>query len=384
MKKNVSDSVGFFNVEKYDTDLIYNKLITAFDLLKIKIKKKQIVLIKPNIISQNYPKQCTTTHPAVIDAVCRILKDLDCKIIIAESSAFYQGGYTEKGFYTSGIVDIAEQYNAETVCIEKNGSKFYTNNNNKVLKSILLTKSLDEADYIINMPKLKTHAFFKLSCAVKNLYGLIPGGVKQEYHYICSQSQKVFGEKLCDIYKTVQPDLNIMDGIWGLEGFGPSAAGTPKKTGIICVAENPFALDYSVSRMIGYDPDEIQSNHAGMKRGLYNPEEINIKGDYDKIPDIFYKKPKVEEAKNIPKEKTMLNNFILKPEIKAKKCSMCLICAESCPFGAITISDNIKTVDRNKCLSCYFCFYNCPDKAIYLKASFLNLFIRAFRRIFRI
>jgi len=380
----LKDYVGLLKIGNYDSNEIYFKLLDIFKILKIKLPYKKTVIIKPNIISQNTPKQCTTTHPNVIDAVCRLLRDNDCSILITESSAFYQGGYTQKGFKTAGIIDAVKKYDAKIVPIEKDGVKFYSNKNNKVLDGILLTKRLDEADYIINLPKLKTHAFFKLSCAVKNLYGLIPGGVKQEYHFIKSQSQDVFGEKLCDIYQTVKPDLNILDGIWGLEGFGPSAAGKPKKTGIIAVSTNSFALDYIICKIIGYDPNEIASNSSGIKRGFLKPENIVIKGDYTKPPEIFYKKPKYEEAKDIPKEKTMLNNFILKPVIKTKKCNKCMLCEQGCPLNAITITDDAKIISHDLCLSCYYCFYNCPVNAIYLKASFINLFIRAFRRVFRI
>lgn len=45
------------------------------------------------------------------------------------------------------------------------------------------TSYLDDADVIINLCKLKTHGMMGMSNAVKNMFGIIPGTVKPEFHF---------------------------------------------------------------------------------------------------------------------------------------------------------------------------------------------------------
>ena len=51
-----------------------------------------------------------------------------------------------------------------------------------LLKRVELLNVVSKIDWIINVPKLKTHAYPGLTCAVKNLFGLVPGHYKVGYH----------------------------------------------------------------------------------------------------------------------------------------------------------------------------------------------------------
>lgn len=332
-------------------------------------------------MSQNYPYQCVTTNPYFLEAVVSLLKDCGNNITIGDSSAFYQSGHTLRGFKTSGFTDLIAKYNIRLCAFEVDGVKLVSNSNNKILKEILLPKILDDTEYIVNLPKLKTHSFFILSGAIKNLFGFVPGSAKFEYHFLNGIGRDVFGEKLVDIYQTIKPDLHIMDAIIGLEN-GPTSMGKPKETGLILISENPFALDYTISKIIGFNPEEITSTNAGIDRGLLKTEEIDIKGDFNNLPSVVYKKPDIGD--DTVKDKNLLYKIsVVRPHLIKKRCFSCGICKEVCPLNAIKIND-YPVFDYNKCLYCLHCFYKCPLNAIKLKGAIFNPLIQKLRKIIKL
>lgn len=235
--------VAIMDAARYDESLIAAKITVALAALALEIPHNAQVLVKPNLLAQNSPQQCGTTHPAVVAAICSLLRDNGCAITIGDSSAFWQPGNTRRAFATSGIAKVASRFGATLVAFEEDGGRMHHRSENRVLKDILLARALDETDYMVNVPKHKTHSFFRLSGAVKNLFGLVPGGAKYEYHFLGGFRRTDFGEKLADIAAMVPRSLTVLDAITGLEGYGPAATGKPRETGLLLVSDNPFAVD---------------------------------------------------------------------------------------------------------------------------------------------
>jgi uncharacterized protein (DUF362 family)/Pyruvate/2-oxoacid:ferredoxin oxidoreductase delta subunit len=368
----------------YDSEKLADIISGALTETGLSLPSDARVLIKPNIVSQNFPSQSTTTHPSVIEALCMLLSDNRCSIIIGESSAFYQGGFTQRGFRTSGIAAIAEKYSAELIAFEEDGGVLTDNPEGLVLKQILVSKRVQEADYIISAGKLKTHSFAGMTAAVKNIFGLIPGGTKYEYHFTGGIGQELFAEKIADLYALVQPDLYVLDAVRGLEGSGPASTGRPKDTGIVMVSDNGYALDYLAARMIGVNPASYEILQAGINRGfLPDPQQIVMTGDFDSLPRVPYKLPKKSEPR--PREKVLLYQAVaVYPVVKKRKCTSCGICAGCCPVQAISM-EGAAEVDLDTCLKCYYCYYHCPEKAIVLKGvTRFNMTGRFFRRLLKI
>ena len=111
------------------------------------------------------------------------------------------------------------------------------------------------ADVIISLPKLKTHAMTSYTGAVKNLFGVVPGTHKAELHFRLNE-RAAFCSMLVDLCEFVKPTLSIMDGVWGMEGNGPTA-GRNRYIGLVMASANPFALDLTASRIIRYEPCEV-------------------------------------------------------------------------------------------------------------------------------
>lgn len=380
--------VAVMDAPRYDAVLIAEKLLEALAAIGHALPRGARVLVKPNILAQNYPVQCATTHPAVIDAVCSLLADSGCAITIGESSAFWQPGHTRRAFKTSGIAAVAKKYGAAIVAFEEDGGKLYRREENLALRDALLTRRLDETDFLVNVPKLKTHSFLRMSGAVKNLFGLVPGGAKYENHFVGDYTREAFGEKLADIAALVPRGLTVMDAIWGLEGFGPAAIGTPKDTELLIVSDNPFAVDCVAARVIGLDPMAVKSVSAGVRRGLIPANATPlVVGDHSSIPSVPYRLPKEKEEE--PRERDALYRVItVRPFVKVARCVRCGACVDACPSGAITLPSGGRgvgaVIDRDRCLNCWLCHYCCPERAIALRGVWYSGMLYALRRVFKL
>jgi len=356
--------VSVLNCSSYDKETVYKTINNSLNLINFRIPDGITVLVKPNVLNPYKPEKAITTHPAIVDAVCRILKQKDCNIIIGDSSGIFIGGSTQRAFKLSGIEAVAKKYNAQLVAFE--GSKIITivDKRAKVLKKITISSIPKNVDLIINLPKLKTHMLTKYTGAVKNMFGCIPGALKQKYH-ITGGNEKRFSHLLLDIYQNIKPGLNILDGIIGMEGNGPSA-GKPKKAGIIIASEDAIALDIIAAKIIGYNPKDIYTNSLAVERGIFDGE-IDIVGDAN--IKINFKKPETNKLKLIP---PLLNEIVFNilfrvyPFVDKEKCRKCGVCVKACAAGAITMKP-YPEVSRLKCITCFCCHEMCPYAAINLK-----------------
>jgi len=369
----MAEKVSVVKCDSYDEELVLEKVREALNLIGFQIKQGSKVLLKPNVLSAKIPDEAITTHPALINAVCFILKEKKCKISIGDSSGIGAFGGTKEAFKKTGIEEISKRYNAELIPFEE--SKIaYTEINGKILKGIHVSKSLLDADFIINMPKLKTHSLVGYTGAVKNMFGIIPGGKKSYYHKICG-NQITFADLLIDIYNCRIPNLNIMDGIVGMEGNGP-AAGKIKKTGIIIASKSGVALDFVAAKIIGFKTEDILTNKALLKRGL--KPEIQIVGG--KNIKVRYEQP-IKTIRKVPGFLLKIFYSLINPEIKVnkKKCKKCLVCIKACPVNAISLVNNEIKINRKKCILCYCCQELCPEKAITIGKSSIARFITSLK-----
>lgn len=74
---------------------------------------------------------------------------------------------------------------------------------------------------MINMPRCKTHALTGISGAIKNMFGVVMGGMKAQLH-LSAVSTKRFCQVLLDVYELHVPDLHVMDALTAMEGNGPT------------------------------------------------------------------------------------------------------------------------------------------------------------------
>ncbi len=373
----MSSKVVVFNSD-YDRDFIkenIKKALSYFDLPDFSDKK---FLIKPSLLMAQVPEKAITTHPIVMEAIVETLKEKNAKeIYIGDTPGSTLSNITDL-YRKTGMEEVSKKTGAKLINLYSAGA--ITISGNGLVESIPITKFIKEVDYVINVPKLKTHNFMLMTCAIKNLFGLVPGTNKAKMHSLAI-TPKNFAKILVYICEEVKPLINIVDAIIGMEGEGPSA-GNPRRFGKIIVGVDPVAVDTVSSLILGYRPEEIYTNVIAYERGLgeMNLENIEIIGNTTE--GLFNKDVKKGKSLHMLADKvpgfvnniasSLYSRFVkLYPAIEDETCIKCEICANSCPQKAIFLIDNKMIIDYEKCISCFCCHELCPQKAIKLEKNFI-------------
>lgn len=355
-----------------------NDCFEAVPQLKEKLFKGAKVLIKANLLMRKNPEDAVTTNPAVIEAIVRYLQGLGCVPIIGDSPGGPFNEWNLKGVYkAAGMTAVAEKtgcqlnFDVSVANVE--------NHKAKLLKTMQIIKVVEDVDFVISAAKLKTHGMMTYTGAVKNLFGVIPGIIKAEYHFKMNNTAN-FAEHLVDICQYVEPDLSIIDGVDGMEGDGPSA-GVKRHVGLILASENPYALDVVASDIAGIDASLIPTIVAAEKRGLCSSKikDIKILGvPRDEISIEPFVLPTSINVNfvggRVPKfmEKMVTTTFRPKPVFDHSKCVGCGDCKRSCPPDIIKMVDGKPVPDLDKCIRCFCCHELCPVKAVDIKKHWLH------------
>ena len=146
-------------------------------------------------------------------------------------------------------------------------------------KRFVIARGVLDSDGVVSLPKLKTHGLTRLTGAVKNQFGCIPGTLKSQFHLKMPDPYE-FATMLVDINTFIRPRLYIMDGIIAMEGNGPRN-GTPRSLNVILFSSDPVALDAVAARIIDLNPEFVPTSQPGEKSGLgtYHSGGIELAGD---------------------------------------------------------------------------------------------------------
>ena len=378
-----TSTVCLASCRNYDPEELKTALLKIFaDLGGIEkyVSNGTKVVLKPNLVMGKSPSACATTNPEFIRQLAIILKEHGAQLFLAESpggpyaqarlNAVYNACEITKAAAETGIV-----LNYKTETVKKN------NPNGKFLKTIELIKPLADADFIINLPKPKSHGQMTYTGAVKNMFGAVAGVGKADYHMRMSKYD-TFADAIIDIFLCVKPRLTIMDAVFGMEGDGPTH-GKPRRIGLICASEDAFALDLTMLGILGLDPQKAPVMKQGILRDLCADDisKVKIKGENPKdffIGDFYF-----------PAAGTVnffQSNFLFKPLARFFKpypgflyddCVSCGECARLCPAKTIIMKDGKPYADLTKCVRCFCCQELCPSGAVEIKRSFMHKIFHA-------
>lgn len=368
-------------IHEYDAAKL--KAVMAFHLESLDvysaIKPGMKVVIKPNLLMARKPDAAITTHPGIVRAICELLREHSVTdITIAESSGgphlqkYMENTYAACGY--NALSDVATlNLDMEFVSVKTpEGS---------LVPAFNIIKPIAEADFVINVAKLKTHGMTQYSAGMKNLFGCVPGLQKPEMHYRFPDPDQ-FCRMICELDMLVNPGLTVIDAIDCMEGNGPSG-GTIRHYGAILASRDMYALDEYAVRLMGMNPNEMEMLNAARKLRLLPAEPATIAGDSLSPANPPFKLPdskKLDFMGHVPAPlRPIAKKFmstVLKPvpKISHEICVGCGKCAESCPMHIIDIADRKASIrDKKACISCFCCQEMCPVRAISVKRHIRNL-----------
>lgn len=216
------------------------------------------VLIKPNFIVTADRGGPAQTHPAVILALARLLKDAGARPMVGDSPAWQD---TAACVESLGLADDLRRLDVPVIQLDKpvrvriDGA------------FIGLSRRALEADKIINVPKFKMHQQLGTTFAIKNMFGCVAGKEKAYRHFSHGGDPEAFCRMLIGIYARLAPVLNVIDAVTAMEGKGP-IHGTAKNLNVLIAGQDPIACERVCCRLIDLDPAFLPILHTARKLSL--------------------------------------------------------------------------------------------------------------------
>ena len=350
------------------------------------VKPGERILLKVNLLRPASPETAVCTHPAVVAAVAKLVKEAGGQPVIADSpggTALKESGLRHL-YEKTGMAEAAARSGAELNY--DTSTRLVSIPRGKAIRQAEVIAPAAEADGVLDLCKMKTHVLMGMTGAVKNSFGIIPGLSKVGFHGSHPRRED-FADVVLDLTGFLAPRLSIMDGVLAMEGEGPGASGTPRQVGLLLASENPLALDVAAAEIMGLPRDSNPLLPAAQRRG-FTPSRAEdvalIGGSWEelRIPDyrfpanvrrdlLEFLGPLAGPAKRLCK--ALLSQT---PQIRTGRCVGCGICQRSCPGKAITLEGGKAKIHPNSCIRCYCCHELCPRKAVELKRGPLGRLLK--------
>jgi len=249
-------------------------------LFALDVRNKAVVL-KPNLVDY-LPGDAINTHPTLVMAAVEVFRRLGAKSVVVAEGPGHQRD-TQLLLSQSGYEESLRNQRIRFVDLNRDqlihtplGASY------SGMKQLWLPRTVVTADFLVSMPKIKTHHWSGVTLAMKNMFGIVPGArygwPKNILHW------KGIPESILDVCATVPIHFVIADGILAMEGNGP-LNGTPRPLGRIVLADDPVAADTTCARLMGFEPGRIAHiSEGGRFLGNANRMRIDQVGEPVAIP----------------------------------------------------------------------------------------------------
>lgn len=284
-------AVGLFPAADYSVDFA-DVISRGLRELNIDLRGKH-VLLKPNIVEYE-PGTAINTHPLVVaGAAVACRRAGAAEVVVGEAPGHRRD--IEYLVSATGLVDQLKDHKLRFVDLNVDDVRMVSMASGfSPLKQMALPVELLRSDFVISMPKLKTHHWAGMTCSMKNLFGVVPGAVYGWPKNILHVNG--ITESILDLTSTVRPHLAIVDAVVAMEGDGP-IMGKPRPMGFVAMGADPVAVDATCARIIGLDPLKIgYLKTAGEFLGYTDDAHIEQRGEaaaryatrFEVIPDLEY------------------------------------------------------------------------------------------------
>jgi len=370
--------VAVVRCETYEPQEVGTAVRRALDLLggagRFVTPGERIVL-KPNLLVASAADKAVTTHPAVFAAVATVLAEAGADLAWGDSPGF---GSALGAGKRAGIAQAADELGMPVADFEHGRTIPFADGG--LIKQFTIAEGVAAADGLVSLPKLKTHALTRMTGAVKNQFGCIPGLLKGEFHTRMPDVER-FSQMLVDLNRLLRPRLFVMDAVVAMEGNGPRG-GDPRQVGVLLVSDDPVAIDALGCRIMALDPALVDTVVYGEKWGLGSADGVEVLGDaLPVLPDYRVNRTPASTTRGLG---SLLGKRLLapRPYIIAERCTRCGTCVHVCPVDPKAVDwgagdHRVPPVhDYDRCIRCYCCQEMCPERAIEVKTPVLGRLIR--------
>ena len=350
---------------------IYDVVCEHLDVHNVcdSIPRDAKILIKPNLVTDKEAAFSVTTNPLFVSAVVKYLREKGYEnITVADcpGGALLLFSQMEDVYRKCGY-DILREYAVLNTDFE---GIDIPSPENSVTKKFNVISAVKNADYIINVPKFKTHNLTGITCGVKNLFGCIPGLQKPQFHAKFPNADD-FSNMLVELAQTVKPCFTIVDAVDIMEGNGPTN-GKKRHLGLTFAGKNVFGLDSFVADFLSVPKDKVGTIIQSERKKLI-PADFTVYGDKAftlKQPLLLPESIRAENTYG--KIRAKVNTLFAKindavftcyPEMN-EKCTVCCKCVLTCPQKALANKDGKIVVYKKKCIGCMCCDEVCPNSAV--------------------
>jgi len=372
------------------------------------------ILLKPNLNSNMNALTGNTTDLRLMAALILFLKEsgyTDITIGEGTNSGFYRNNISV--IARLGVDRLATYYGVN--CIDFNQSEPVEIDFEDGVKAGVARECL-EADFFINMPKLKTHFEAGMSVCLKNLIGCLVGQANKKKTHLS------LAANILNITKSINPHLHIVDAMFAMEGLGPTR-GTPVRANRVFIGNDPYCLDLLAARFVHFDYRKVTTLALAETQGLLTCDHHEFvatipleRHDSPFAPPkagpiaTFIHSPKRQKyflaIRNTPFFNFLCNtdffgrllfltglrqDVFLSQEmdcqglsVDRQRCTNCGKCTGYCPVG-LELPAALEGQGSDACISCLYCFCICPEHAIIYSGTlgFMDEQLRQYDEIIR-
>jgi uncharacterized protein (DUF362 family) len=270
--------VAILNADEY-SEKVEALLMDGLRLFRLNVHSKT-VLLKPNLV-EDLPGP-VNTHADIIGSAARCFLRLGAtRVVIGEGPGHQRD--TELVVLAANLKPHLAERQIQFVDLNRDELvKVKLKANYSGMGELWLPRTVLDSDFVVSMPKIKTHHWAGVTLSLKNMFGIVPGmkygWPKNLLHW------HGIHESILDICATVPIHFVIAEGVIAMEGNGP-LQGTPRDLGKIVLADDPVAADATCARLMGFDPLQVRHLSDGSRfLGNLRPDRITMLAEPAETP----------------------------------------------------------------------------------------------------
>src|SRR4051794_17333421 len=263
--------VAILSAERYSEGLA-NLVLSGLREFRLTLREKT-VLLKPNLVEYIAGVE-VNTNPLLIGAAAEAFLKLGARrVVVGEGPGHQRDTYLVLAESGLGARLRSQQIrfvdlNRDELC-KVPVKATYTG-----LEQLWLPRTVLTSDFIVSMPKIKTHHWAGVTLSMKNMFGVVPG-TKYGWPKNVLHWQGIH-RSILDICATVPIHFVIADGIVAMEGNGP-LHGTHRQLGKVVLSDDPVAADFTCARLMGIHPERVwHLDHAAHFLGNGATDRIRL------------------------------------------------------------------------------------------------------------